>query len=228
MAENKKSFILYADLIHTIKKLPIEKAGELFVIILEYVNDENPKIEDYTLDLVFEPIRQQLKRDLKSWETTIKGKSEGGKKSAEIRKKLKDVQEQLSMLNIPKDTLSNSTVNVSDNVNVSVTVNDNVNEINSINSKEFFIVNSELVLGNCVDWYVNENRILFEADLMNNQLSAKEDEIIQSLKMKFTNGSDFVDYKMLRNCMKKHIKEYANKPKLETYVPFIDPATNKW
>lgn len=227
MAENKKSFLLYADLIHTIKKLPLEKAGELFVVILEYVNDENPIIDDYTLDLVFEPIKQQLKRDLKSWETTKNGKSEGGKKSAEIRKKLKDMQHDLSMLKILKDTSTYSTVNDSDNVNVNVNVTDNVNEINSINSKEFFIVNSELVLGNCVDWYVNENRILFEADLMNNQLSKKEDEIIKSLKLKFTNGSDFVDYKMLRNCMKKHIRQFANKPQTN-FTSHIPEHENKW
>ena len=43
MAENKKSFILYCDLIHTIEKMPNEKAGELFKHILMYVNDKNPE-----------------------------------------------------------------------------------------------------------------------------------------------------------------------------------------
>ena len=65
MAKDKKSFLLYVDLIHTISKLPDQKAGKLFKIILEYVNDLNPKVEDLMLDLVFEPIKQQLKRDLK-------------------------------------------------------------------------------------------------------------------------------------------------------------------
>ena len=44
MAQDKKSFLLYCDLIHTIDKLPNEKAGELFKIILQYVNDKNPNV----------------------------------------------------------------------------------------------------------------------------------------------------------------------------------------
>ena len=51
MAENKKSFILYADLIHTLRKMPSEKRGDLFMHILEYVNDENPKINKSIEDL---------------------------------------------------------------------------------------------------------------------------------------------------------------------------------
>ena len=46
MAEDKKSFLLYADLIHTVKKLPKEKIGDLFLTILEYVNDTNPIVDD--------------------------------------------------------------------------------------------------------------------------------------------------------------------------------------
>lgn len=79
MAENKKSFLLYADLIYTVKKMPLDKAGELFLTILKYVNDENPVIEDVLIDLVFEPIKQQLRRDLKCWEGIKVEKSNGGR-----------------------------------------------------------------------------------------------------------------------------------------------------
>jgi hypothetical protein len=75
MAEDKKSFLLYCDLINTVKKLPKNKQGELFVTILEYVNDLNPKVKDLSVDLVFEPIKLQLKRDL------IKYEEKKGKKS---------------------------------------------------------------------------------------------------------------------------------------------------
>jgi hypothetical protein len=79
MADNKKSFILYCDLIHTIEKLPDEKAGQLFKHILKYVNDKNPIIEnDLILELVFEPIKQQLKRDLDAWELNKYDKSQSG------------------------------------------------------------------------------------------------------------------------------------------------------
>ena len=68
MAENKKSFLLYCDLIHTVKKMPNDKVGELFMHILEYVNDLEPKTDDLIIQLTFEPIRQSLKRDLEKYE----------------------------------------------------------------------------------------------------------------------------------------------------------------
>ena len=79
MAENKKSFLLYCDLIHTISKMPNDKAGELFKHILEYVNDNNPVTEDLIIQLTFEPIKQQLKRDLAKYNEFIKKQVENGK-----------------------------------------------------------------------------------------------------------------------------------------------------
>lgn len=79
MAQDKKSFLLYCDLIHTVEKMPIEKAGELFIHILRYVNDQNPKTNDLIIDLTFEPIKQSLKRDLQKWESELENKSLGGR-----------------------------------------------------------------------------------------------------------------------------------------------------
>lgn len=79
MAENKKSFLLYVDLIHTVRKLPDDKAGQLLKTILEYVNDLDPVVEDFAVDLVFEPIRHQLKRDLARYESFKQKQSENGK-----------------------------------------------------------------------------------------------------------------------------------------------------
>jgi hypothetical protein len=70
MAENKKSVLLYCDLIHTVEKLSDDNAGLLFKHFLRYVNDKNPDSPSELIDLVFEPIKQQLKRDLKEWEKT--------------------------------------------------------------------------------------------------------------------------------------------------------------
>ena len=90
MAENKKSFILYADLIHTVKKMNENDVSDLFIHILEYVNDENPKAKSTLVDLVFEPIKQQLKRDLLKWDQTkiVRAKTGkiGGLKSGIVRK----------------------------------------------------------------------------------------------------------------------------------------------
>jgi len=80
MAKNKKSFLLYCDLVHTIEKLPNEQAGELFKHILRYVNDKDPEPKDLFIDVVFEPIKQQLKRDLKTYENRAKINRENGLK----------------------------------------------------------------------------------------------------------------------------------------------------
>jgi hypothetical protein len=68
MADNKKSFLLYCDLIHTTEKLTDAQAGVLFKHILSYVNDQNPEAKDLLTEVAFEPIKQSLKRDLKKYE----------------------------------------------------------------------------------------------------------------------------------------------------------------
>lgn len=89
MAEGKKSFVLYCDIRNTVAKLPTEKQAELFMLILDYVNDMNPETEDLLLQIAFEPIKLQLKRDLKKWDSLREKRSEAGKlgglKSGEAR-----------------------------------------------------------------------------------------------------------------------------------------------
>jgi len=85
--KNKKGFILYADINTTVNKLTDEYAGKLFKHILSYVNDEEPTTSDVLLEIAFEPIKQQLRRDLKKWEQQHEQRILAGKKSAEIRKR---------------------------------------------------------------------------------------------------------------------------------------------
>jgi len=80
MADNKKSFLLYCDIIHTVKKLPKDKAGELFIHILEYVNDLAPVANDTIIELVFEPIKQSLKRDLIKYQNICERNAANGSK----------------------------------------------------------------------------------------------------------------------------------------------------
>jgi hypothetical protein len=127
MAEQKKGFVLYADIIKTVSKLTDEKAGELFKHLLLYVNDENPKTEDLLIEIAFEPIKQQLKRDLEKWEKIRIKRSEAGQKSAEVRKTKGTKSTSVKSV---KQTSTNSTVSVNDNVNVTVNVNDKVKDIN--------------------------------------------------------------------------------------------------
>ncbi len=86
MAKEKKSFLLYVDLIHTIEKLNDEQTGRLFKHILRYVNDQDPEAQDQFTEVVFEPIKQSLKRDLVKYE----GIRERNKENANKRWNAKD------------------------------------------------------------------------------------------------------------------------------------------
>lgn len=161
MAYGKTSFVLYCDIIHVVKKLPLEKAGELFVTILEYVNDQDPKNIDFSVELVFEPIKQQLKRDLKKWEDERVERSNsghlGGIKSGESRRKKhkkKDINNSQPIINeaneasaskmkqtkqveasaSEKKPAKQNEANEAVNVNVNVSDNDNVNTASAANN----------------------------------------------------------------------------------------------
>lgn len=85
MAKDKKSFILYVDQKDLFNKLPDEIAGKLIKHIYSYVSDENPESEDLIVNIAFEPIKQQLKRDLKLFEEKRIKRSEAGLAGANKR-----------------------------------------------------------------------------------------------------------------------------------------------
>lgn len=125
MAENKKSFVLYSDLVQTTRKLSDEQAGKLFKHILEYVNDTCPSWaeEDALLDIVFTPIRNQLKRDLARWQTMREKRAEAGRKgglSKGKQAKGSKTKQSQAMLSNAKQSQAKEAVNVNANVNVNV------------------------------------------------------------------------------------------------------------
>jgi hypothetical protein len=132
MAENKKSFVLYSDSQGLINQLPDDIAGRLFKHIYAYVNDENPISDELLLNIAFEPIKMQLKRDLEKWEQTLEGRSKAGKASAEA-KRLAKLSEQNITNSTNVDFVQQNSTNSTDNVNVND--NDNVNVINKKESK---------------------------------------------------------------------------------------------
>lgn len=177
MAEEKTSFILYADLLHTVKKMPDDKAGVLLKTILEYVNDLNPSVDDLLVDLVFEPIRQQLKRDLKSYEhrkqeRSINGRMgnlkkwnldlyekvekgilslENAEKEASNRKKSHSDEE--NRIPIGTDKITSGTIaNIADNVNGNGNVTVNGNDINKSLMSEIEISDERLGI-NEKEWF---------------------------------------------------------------------------
>jgi len=126
MAENKKSFVAYADWKNTFQMLTDEEAGKLVKHLLSYVNDENPELNDRFLKMAFEPIKLQLKRDLHKYETVKEKRSKAGIKSAEIRKQ--NATNSTSVESV-QHTATNSTVNDTVTVNVNDTVTDTVTDI---------------------------------------------------------------------------------------------------
>ena len=79
MATDKKSFLIYCDIIHTVEQLTDEQAGDLFKHLLRYVNDLNPQSDSVITKIAFEPIRQALKRDLDKYETIRKRNSDNAR-----------------------------------------------------------------------------------------------------------------------------------------------------
>lgn len=79
MAENKISFLLYCDYLGVFEQLSNREAGLLIKHILRYVNDKDPKIDNRIVGMAFEPIKLQLKRDLKEWEIIRQDRSVSGK-----------------------------------------------------------------------------------------------------------------------------------------------------
>ena len=79
MANDKKSFLLYCDIIHTVEQLTDEQAGDLFKHILRYVNDQDPQSDSVITKIAFEPIRQALKRDLEKYESIRKRNSDNAR-----------------------------------------------------------------------------------------------------------------------------------------------------
>jgi hypothetical protein len=141
MATDKKGFVLYADLIHTVSKMPDDKAGELLKHILSYVNDENPETDDLIIQLTFEPIKQQLKRDLIKYKDKKESLSLSGRIGnlkrwnldlyQDYKKEIYTLRGAESIaegrkLSPPDDSLSPPIANIAVTDTVSVTVKDTV------------------------------------------------------------------------------------------------------
>ena len=120
MAQGKKSFVLYCDQRGLFDKLPNEVAGKLIKHIFAYVNDEQPSTDEILLDIAFEPIKTQLKRDLKIWEKRAEASRINGSKGGRPVKP-SETQKTQQVLQKPRKPV---------NVNVNVNDNVNVNEIN--------------------------------------------------------------------------------------------------
>lgn len=149
MAKDKKSIIVYADWIHTFEELSDQEAGVLIKHFFRYVNDMNPEPPDKLTRIAFEPIKQQLKRDLNKWDEIRAKRSEAGKRSVESKQHRSTKSTSVESV---QQASTNSTVN--DNVNVTVTVNDNVINNNVLVEENFEILESNQIwASNCQKSY---------------------------------------------------------------------------
>jgi len=134
MAKDKKSFLLYADIVYTIEHLTNEEKGILFQHILDYVNDKNPVLKDRILLVAWKPIERQLKRDLQKYEDKKDERSKSGQLGnlkryyPDLYKQVKDEEITLKQsLKIVEDRkASHSDTKLA--VNVTGTVNDTVTD----------------------------------------------------------------------------------------------------
>ena len=179
MAENKTSFVLYSDQRTLIDLLSNEQAGKLLKHIYAYVNDENPICEDVLINVAFEPIKQQFKRDLKKWERTKESRSKAGLASAEARKNKQNSTNSTNVKCVQQSS-TNPTVNVNDNVNVNVNVNDIKD--NSFSFDSF--------------WNIYDKKIdKTKCEVKFNKLSYEEKEKIKVVLPKYINSTPEVKFR---------------------------------
>lgn len=211
MAENKKSVLLYCDIISTVRKLSNENAGLLFKHYLAYINDENPEAPNEIVDLVFEPIKQNLKRDLKKWEDILEKRSKAGSASADKRRQ--NATNPTRVESVKQDS-TNSTVidNVNVNVNDTVNVKDIFSKENNL-PKTFFYLNLELIKTPLSVWLKEKKQIDIETWCMQNNADMNKvfDEIDKDVG-KTINDEDhaFNFFKSTARQLKKE-KSFAKK-----------------
>lgn len=200
MAENKKSFVLYADMLKSIEHLTYEEKGILLTHLLEYVNDMNPVLTDRLILTAWKPIELQLKRDLIKFEQVRAKRSEAGKKSAELRALKSDEQEPTNPTSV--EFVKQRSTNPTDNVN------DNVNDNDIIINKRFF--------DSCMD-----SQEWIEQTAMASKPKFTPAEVIELLK-KFQKDTELnADVKINANEYRSHFRRWLDK-QTKIHVEFYD------
>lgn len=216
MAENKKSFVLYADYTELFNELSDAEAGQLIKHIFDYVNDKNPVCDNKIINASFIPIKLQLKRDLVKWEETRGKRSEAGKISAERRQQKSTL---LTHVDFVQQTSTNPTVTV--NVTDNVTVNDTV-----IDNKKPLTINigNRTFTGTTSEWLMLNKEQAVEVFLMNDYPNLNRDAVFKKVDTSTVNyqfkddNHPFNYFKSI--CMdfdKPKKKQQFNKPETPKY-----------
>lgn len=209
MATDKKSFILYADLIYTVRKLPPDIAGKLFLTILQYVNDENPQVDDLIVDIAFEPVKQQLKRDLQKWDEHREKQSLNGKRGGRPRI---PAESEINPNNQPLFFESEKSLN--DNVNVSVSVSENA----IVNANDN-VINKDIKGSMSASPPARLKKEAFKVPTLEEVKAFAEAEMIgdKDLPDRFHNYYESNGWKVGKNSMKSWTAAYKNWSKNENH-----------
>lgn len=228
MAEDKKGFLLYADLAVVVSGLTDKEAGLLFKHILCYVNDLDPKCDNRIVNLAFAPIKQQLKRDLAKFEKIKQRRTElgklGGLKSGEARRSKTNQLLQETKQNEP--IASNGEANKADSVNENDNVSDSV--INNTNviylnreSEISFLVGAQKYQGKPSELVKQFHKIYLESRLYNSGISQMK--FYDEFDKEFI-GKHFTNERHVQNAIASTIKNLSN-PKHEQFTGKSTAAT---
>lgn len=149
MAQGKKNVIVYTDWINTFELLSDEEAGRLIKHFFRYVNDLNPEPPDRMIEILFEPFKSTLKRDLQKWEIRAERARQNGFKGGRPKEEEKPQEENPTKPTglqknpeEPSGLFFTEKKPVSVSVSVSDSVSVSVSDINTFPSKEEKVIHT--------------------------------------------------------------------------------------
>ena len=153
MATDKRKIVVYADWKSSFDALTDEEAGQLIKHFFAYVNDENPVSKNRIVNLMFEPIKATLKRDLKKWEQTrivrVEAGSKGGKQKVANAKNYKQNVANLAVSDSVSVSVSDNVINIEERKQkFALTLKSFVEKYGRDFIKDFYLYWSEPTLDN--------------------------------------------------------------------------------
>jgi hypothetical protein len=71
MATGKERILFKRSWVHVFNKLEDHEAGQLIKHLLSYCDDQSPTAPNRLIEMVFEPMKQELKQDLRRWNEIV-------------------------------------------------------------------------------------------------------------------------------------------------------------
>lgn len=210
MAKDKNSFVLYANYLDIVNALTNEQAGELFKLILAYVNDLNPEEPtDVAVKIAYLSIKSSLKADLKRYEAKCEQNRKNVNKRYERKQtntKSTNVYEQNSRSNSYYDIDIDIDNDIESDIDIELITIDNIEEEkNSVYTPDYIIELINIIEEKYPEEFNSNTRYTFEQTFQNLISKYTEDNIKRSTyhSLQKTLEKDFLDNPMgyLRNAI---------------------------